>query len=246
MMSSMPPLSCLLLLAAVVPTAAGGLDEAGRSQISLVEQASQEGFPLQRSIPGWGGRPLKAVGVHLRVRDGAKLYALCLYVDTAALAARTKGGPRSAEALAAMIVEGGVAHAFVSRFVQGVPRENRMAFLLGNLQEAWSGPGFDPGSPAMRRFSAFFDRPVAQGAETQVWIQPGGLLQTREAGGRPTATRAPAIATAFSASYLGARPMDPALKADLLRELPAVLELEEMLGAKVAPARRAGPAVPRR
>jgi len=244
MMSCMFLTWCALVSATIPP--AGGVEEAGRAQLKLVEQASQEGFPLQRPFPGKGRRLLKATGVHLRVRDGAKLYALCFYVDTAALAARTKESPRSAEALAAKIVEGGVAHAFVSRFVQGVPRENRMAFLLGNLKEAWSGPGFDPGAPAIRRFSAFFDRPVVQGAETQVWISPGGVLHTLEAGGRPTVTRDPAIAAAFTASYLGARPMDPVLKADLLRELPAVLELEEMMGAKVVPGRRVRPAAPHR
>jgi hypothetical protein len=206
--------------------------------LHLVEMASQEGFPLARPFLDRGRNQLRAAGVYLRVRDGAKLYALALYVDNRALAALTKGKSRTPEALAALLVEGRVAHAFVSRFVQPIPRENRTAFLLGNLKEAWRGPDFDPASPTMTRFAAFFDRPLAKGAETQVWIDAAGTIHTREAGGRPVATRDPAICAAFTASYLGERPMDPALKADLLRELPAVLEMEEMLGEKVGKGRR--------
>jgi len=223
----------LLFLSGIPALAAPPSQAAVPSQLKLVEQASQEGFPLERPFLDRRGRRLKAAGVYLRVRDGAKLYALALYVDTKALAARTKGKPRTPEALAALLVEGKAAHAFVARIVQPFPRENRMAFLLGNLRQAWPGPGFDPERPGLKRFSAFFDCPLAQGTETQVWIAPGGTLHTREADGPVTATRDPVLASAFSGTYLGERCMDPALKADLLRELPAVLELEEMLGEKV-------------
>ena len=148
------------------------------------------------------------------------------------------GQARTPEALAAALVAGKAAHAYVARIVAPFPRANRMAFLLGNLQRAWPDPGFYPGAPSLKRFSAFFDRALAKGAETQVWIQAGGTLLTREAGGPATATRDPVLATAFSGSYLGERCMDPALKADLLRELPAVLELEEMLSEKVVKGRK--------
>ena len=228
----------LPLLLGVPALAAPSSQTAVPAQLKLVEQASQEGFPLERPFPGRRGGKLKAAGVYLRVRDGAKLYALALYVDTRALAARTKGRPRTPEALAALLVEGKAAHAFVARIVQPFPRENRMAFLLGNLQQAWPGPGYDPERPGLKRFSVFFDCPLAKGAETQVWIAPGGTLHTREAGGPVTTTRDPVLAAAFSGSYLGEKCMDPALKADLLRELPAVLELEEMLGEKVGRGRK--------
>ena len=214
------------------------LPQAAAAPLKLVEQASQEGFPLERPYLDRGRRRLKAAGVFLRVRDGAKLYALCLYVDTKALAARTKGRPRTPETLAAALVESRAAHAFVARIVEPFPRESRMAFLLGNLERAWPRPGFDPRSPALARFSAFFDRALVRGAETQVWIKPGGTLHTREAGGPITTTRNPVLASAFSGTYLGEHCMDPALKADLLRELPAVLELEEMLGEKVGRGRK--------
>lgn len=235
----LPPVALLLppLLAspAVARPAAG---QAGGVQLRLVEQASQEGFPLERRLLDRRAPLLKAAGVHLRIRDGRKLYALCLYVDVRTLARLTRGQPRDAEALARLLVEGKAAHAFVARIVEPFPRESRMAFLLGNLERAWPGSGFDPGAPALKRFSAFFDRALAKGDETQVWVEPGGLIHTRQAGGPATGTRDAILASAFSATYLGERCMDPALKADLLRELPAVVELEEMLGAKVTRGRK--------
>lgn len=232
----MHPGPSLLLLLALAAGPASPQDPP--AQLRLVEQASQEGFPLERAFLDRGPKKLKAAGVYLRIRDGAKLYAMALYVDTKVLAARTKGKPRTPEALAVALVGGQAAHAYVARIVEPFPRERRMAFLLGNLQRAWPGPGFEPDSPALKRFSAFFDRALAKGAETQVWIQPGGLLHTREAGGPVTTTRDSVLAAAFSGTYLGEHCMDPALKADLLRELPAVLELEEMLGAKVGKGRK--------
>lgn len=234
----MAPWTVLLALPALAAPARPQAQPQHRAQLRLVEQASQEGFPLARRFLDRRGPTLKAAGVYLRIRDGQKLYALCLYVDVRALARLTRGRDRDAEALARLLVEGRAAHAFVARIVEPFPRENRMAFLLGNLERAWPGPGFDPEAPALRRFSAFFDRALAKGDETQVWVEPGGLIHTRQAGGAPATTRDPEIASTFSATYLGARCMDPALKADLLRELPAVVELEEMLAGRVEPRRR--------
>lgn len=224
-----------MALAALAPALAA---QAQPAQLRLVEQASQEGFPLARRFLDRRGPDLKAAGVYLRIRDGQKLYALCLYVDVRALARLTKGQVRDADALARLLVAGKAAHAFVARIVEPFPRENRMAFLLGNLQRAWPAPGFDPEAPALKRFRPFFDRALAKGDETQVWIEPGGRIHTRQAGGPATLTQDAVLPAAFSATYLGDRCMDPALKADLLRELPAVVELEEMLGGKVSPKRR--------
>ncbi len=225
-----------MAVAVLVPAAVPA--PAQPAQLRLVEQASQEGFPLERAFLDRGSPRLKAAGVFLRIRDGQKLYALCLYVDLRALARLTRGKARDPEALARLLVEGKAAHAFVARIVEPFPRENRMAFLLGNLQRAWPGPGFDPETPALKRFSRFFDEALVRGDETQVWIGPGGRIHTRKAGGPITTTRDPVLASTFSATYLGEHCMDPALKADLLRELPAVVELEEMLGRKVTPRRR--------
>ncbi len=216
-----------------IATTPGGVPGAQEPPLRLIEQTSQEGFPLERAFPGRGAPRLKAAGVFLRIRDGRKLYALCLYVDVQALARLTRGRPRDVEALARLLVEGRAAHAFVARIVEPFPRERRMAFLLGNLERAWPGPGFDPKSPAIRRFSRFFDEALAPGDETQVWVVPGGSIHARKPGGPVLSTRDAVLASAFTATYLGDRCMDPALKADLLRELPAVVELEEVLASRV-------------
>jgi hypothetical protein len=229
----MPSRAALLTSAVLVCTGVRAQVQAQAPPLRLVEQASQEGFPLERRFLDRRAPSLKAAGVYLRVRDGQKLYALCLYVDVRALAVLTQGKARDAEALARLLVEGKAAHAYVARIVEPFPRENRMAFLLGNLQRAWPSPGFDPEAPALKRFSRFFDRALAKGDETQVWLEPGGRIHTRQAGGPATATADAVIASTFSATYLGERSMDPALKADLLRELPAVVEMEEMLRARV-------------
>ena len=227
----------LFRAALLVPPALLGAPAAAQAQppaqLRLVEQASQEGFPLERAFLDRGAPRLKAAGVFLRVREGRKLYALCLYVDLRALARLTKGRARDAEALARLLVEGRAAHAFVARIVEPFPRESRMAFLLGNLERAWPGPGFDPHAPPLERFSRFFDEALAPGDETQVWVAPGGWIRTRKAGGPARTTRDRLLASAFTATDLGDRCMDPALKADLLRELPAVLEMEEMMKRRI-------------
>lgn len=228
----------LSVFAAVPAQGAPAAPPSPQAPLRLVEQASQEGFPLTRTFLDTRLPRLRAAGVYLRIRDGAKLYALCLYVDTRVLAALTRGAPRTPEALAALLVEGRAAHAFVSRIMEPFPRENRMAFLLGNLERAWPGPGFDPEEPVLKRFSAFFDSALAKGDETQVWVEPGGRIHTRRAGGPAAETRDAVLASTFTATYLGGKCMDPALKADLLRELPALLEMEEMLGSKVRRGRK--------
>lgn len=208
-----------------------------RPPLRVTEQASQESFPLERRFLDARLPKLQAVGVYLRIRDGVKLYALCLYVDVPGLLALTRDGNRSPDRLASLLVEGRVAHAFVSRFVDAIPRENRLGFLKGNLAKAWVGT-FEPEAPEVQRFMAFFDRDLPRGSETQVWIDAQGSLHTREKGGKSTATTAPALARAWTAAYLGAQPMDEGMKLDLLRELPDVMGLEEMVARPVRATRR--------
>lgn len=226
--------AALLFGALLCPAAAGRDLPAAPPALQIVEQASHEGFPLERPFQDRGPGKLEAVGVYLRYREEQKLYALCLYVDVARLRRLTAGTARTPAQLAALLVAGRVRHAFVTRFVEPLPRERRMRFLLGNLEKAWPGPGFDPEAPGLRRFAAFFDRPVPRGAETQVWIDTRGGIAAREAGGPATRVRDPRLRQAFTASYLGEQPMDPEMKATLLAELPQILALDDLLATPVA------------
>lgn len=223
-----------LLPGALLCLAAGGwAAPARRPPLLIVEQASHEGFPLERPFLDRGKDKLQAVGVYLRFREGLKLYALCLYVDVARLRRLTRGLPRTEDGLAALLVAGRVRHAFITRFVEPLPRERRMRFLLGNLEKAWPDASFDPRSPGLRRFTPFFDRAVQAGTETQVWVDARGGIATREADGPVTRVHDPRLSRAFTASYLGDRPMDPAMKAALLGELPQILDLDDLLATPV-------------
>lgn len=223
-MASLLPWLLLALAPLSLPEGA-----APQGTLKVMEQASRESFPLERAFPGRPGQRLQAAGVYLRIRDGAKLYALCLYVDLKRMRALSEPGHRDREALAALLVEGKVAQGYVSRFVEPVAREARMAFLVSNLEAAWEGGAFDPTLPAFRSFQAFFDRPLRRGDETQVWIDDRGGITTLGAGSPRARISAPALARAWVKAYLGPRPMDAGMKEELVRELPEVLELEDLI-----------------
>ncbi|HEX9082033.1 MAG TPA: hypothetical protein VF768_07120 [Holophagaceae bacterium] len=215
------------------PAAARPPARAAVPPLEIVEQASHEGFPLDRPFLDQGPGSLQAVGVFLRFREGRKLYALCLYVDVPRLRALAPPSHRTPEQLARLLVSGKVPHAFITRFVEPLSRTRRMRFLMGNLEKAWPDRTFDPQDPGLLRFGAFFDRDVPRGAETQVWVDDHGTVSACVAGGPATQVRDPRLGWAFTASYLGDQPMDPVMKRALLAQLPRVLTLDQLFATPV-------------
>lgn len=208
--------------------------------LEIVERASREGFPLERPFLDGGpeARRLEACGVYLRIRDGAKLYALCLYVDMPRLLSLTRGHARTPRLVADLLMGGKVSHAFVSRFVQPIPRANRMAFLKGHLETYWPGGGFDANAAGLKEFLNFFDRELKAGVETQVWIDEGGVIATREAGGPVQKTGNSKLCRAFTASYFAKQPMDLPMRESLLKDIIKVLDVEDLTGQPMRPAKR--------
>lgn len=207
--------------------------------LEIVERASREGFPLERNFLDGGpeSRRLEACGVYLRIRDGAKLYALCLYVDMPRLLSLTRGHARTPRLVADLLMGGKVSHAFISRFVQPIPRANRMAFLKGHLETYWPGGGFDPNAAGLSEFLGFFDRELKAGVETQVWIDEGGIIATRETGGSIQKTGNSRLCRAFTSSYFARQPMDLPMRDSLLKDIIKVLDVEDLTGQPMRPAK---------
>lgn len=203
----------------------------------VYEHISKEGFPINRPFLDGDTLPVEAAGLYLRAREGRTLYALCLYVDLGQLRSLAGKPPYATETLAELLVEGKVRHAFITRFVQALPRTNRMAYLIGNLGAAWPRGIFDPTAPSLQPFLAFFDKEVTAGTETQVWVGADAAIVAREPGKAVVRTQDADLAKAFTASYLGPRPMDPMMKDQLLKDIILLLNMQDLFSAPVIPSK---------
>lgn len=180
-------------------------------------------FPAERAFPERPRQRMRIAGTGTRQRAKQDFYRVALYVDAKELAARAGKGPADADALADLLAGCRVSHGYVTRFLHGVGSEMRGAFLLENIRKYWPGTGFDPGRPGLRELRPFFERDLARGSTTEVWIGAPDTIVAREEGGPATRATDPELCRAFAASYLSREPMDPAVKKDLVAGLPSLL-----------------------
>ena len=189
----------------------------------VVESATGAKFKQTRTfLDRERGRPVTAVGTAVRTRDGFRFYTLCLYVDLAELRAKAKKGPRDPESLGRLLIQGGVSHAFVTNFYEGVAGRRRLEFLVENVRKSW--PEFEPAAADLKRFLTFFQEDLKRGDTTEVWIDAQGHIYGRRGTREPVLARSPKLGHAFTATYFGEAAMDPQFKKQLLGELALALD----------------------
>lgn len=189
----------------------------------ITESTTGARFPATRSFLDQGrGNPLTAVATTVRSRDGYTFYTLCLYVNLGELKAKAKGSPRQPEALARLLMNGGISHAFVTNFYSGVAGRRRMDFLKENIQKTW--PGFDPGDPKVQAFIRFIQEDLDRGETTEIWIDAKGFITGRRGAQPPATARVPDLGRAFSATYFGDQAMDSQARKLLLEGLAQALK----------------------
>lgn len=191
----------------------GLLSSAGLAK-DLIEPSTGTRFPGTRTFLDQGRGNLTAVATAVRNREGYRFYTLCLYVNLIELKAKTKGIPKNQDDLARLLLNGGISHAFVTRFYAGVAGIRRLDFLKENVLKTW--PAFNPEAPEVQDFLRFIREDLQRGETTEIWIDGKGFIFGRR-GSRPHAqARVPELGKAFSATYFGDQAMDAQLRRQLL------------------------------